>query len=496
MIRRLLIANRGEIAVRIIRACREMAIETIAVYSDADADAPHVAAADRAAAIGPAPASESYLSIPRLLGAARAHGADAVHPGYGFLSESAAFASACEGAGLTFVGPPSEVIARMGSKIEARRIMQAAGVPIVPGETPDDQSDQGVERALARVGYPALVKASAGGGGKGMREVREPEGALEAVQAARREATSAFGDGSLYVERLIDRPRHVEVQIFADQQAHVTHLFERECSVQRRHQKVIEESPSPALTPGLRARMTAAAVAAARAAGYRNAGTIEFLVEGHGDAAAFYFLEMNTRLQVEHAVTEAVAGVDLVRAQLLVAAGEQLPWPEGSLVQRGHAIEARVYAEDPARGFLPQAGRILLYREPCGPGLRVDAGVVEGSQVSVYYDPLLAKVIASGETREAAIARLVAALRDYPILGVRTNIPFLIAVLEHPRFRAGDVDTGFLDQNDAIADVSDELPSFLREALGDLDVSSAFRPQAQSRGPEVDPWATLRGWRL
>ena len=351
--------------------------------------------------------------------------------------------AACEEAGLIFVGPPSDVIARMGSKIEARRLMQAAGVPIVPGETPDDQSDQGIERALDRVGCPALVKASAGGGGKGMREVREPKDALEAIQAARREATAAFDDGSLYVERLIDRPRHVEVQIFADHHANVTHLFERECSVQRRHQKVIEESPSPALTPALRARMTEAAVAAARAAGYRNAGTIEFLVEGRGDAATFYFLEMNTRLQVEHAVTEAVAGVDLVRAQLLVASGEPLPWPDGSLTQRGHAIEARIYAEDPSRGFLPQAGRLLLYREPRFPGVRVDAGVVEGGEVSVHYDPMLAKVIASGETREIAIARLVAALRDYPILGVRTNIPFLIRVLEHPRFRAGDVDTGF-----------------------------------------------------
>ena len=497
MIRRLLIANRGEIALRIIRACREMDIETVAVYSDADARAPHVAAADRAAAIGPPPASESYLSIPRLLAAARAHGADAVHPGYGFLSESAAFAGACEGAGLTFVGPRSDVIARMGSKIEARRIMQAAGVPIVPGETPDDQSDRGVERALDRVGYPALVKASAGGGGKGMREVREPTGALDAIQAARREATAAFDDGSLYVERLIDRPRHVEVQIFGDHHADVTHLFERECSVQRRHQKVIEESPSPALTPGLRARMTEAAVAAARAAGYRNAGTIEFLLEGRGEGATFYFLEMNTRLQVEHAVTEAVAGVDLVRAQLLVASGQGLPWPRGSLTQRGHAVEARIYAEDASRGFLPQAGRLLLYREPRLPGVRVDAGVVEGSEVSVFYDPMLAKVIASGETRDAAIARLVAALRDYPILGVRTNIPFLIGVLEHPRFRAGEVDTGFLDrEGDALADLSDDLPTFLLEALQQMNLNAGSEPDSGRPQPEADPWATLRGWRL
>jgi acetyl/propionyl-CoA carboxylase alpha subunit len=330
-----------------------------------------------------------------------------------------------------------------------------------------------------------------------MRQVRESAGALEAIRAARREAEAAFDDGSLYVERLIDRPRHIEVQIVADHHGNVSHLFERECSVQRRHQKVIEESPSPTLTSALRAKMTEAAVAAARAAGYRNAGTIEFLVEGDGDAATFYFLEMNTRLQVEHAVTEAVAGVDLVHAQLLVASGEPLPWPDGSLIQRGHAIEARVYAEDPSSGFLPQAGRLLLYREPRLPGIRVDSGIVEGGDVSVYYDPLLAKVIASGETRETAIARLVAALRDYPILGVRTNISFLIRVLEHPRFRTGDVDTGFLDrEGDALAGVLDELPPFLHEALQELNASAGSAPQTGSAPPAADPWTTLRGWRL
>jgi acetyl/propionyl-CoA carboxylase alpha subunit len=334
MIRRLLIANRGEIALRIIRACRELNIETVAVFSDADREAPHVVSADRAVALGPAAASESYLSIPKIIAAAKSQGADAVHPGYGFLSESQAFATGCEEAGLTFVGPPPDVIARMGSKVEARRVMMSAGIPVVPGEASNDQSDQGVEKALDRVGFPALIKASAGGGGKGMREVRDRgRAALEAIQSARREATAAFGDGTLYVERLIDRPRHVEVQIFADRHGSVVHLFERDCSVQRRHQKVIEESPSTALTPALRARITEAAVAAARAAGYRNAGTIEFLLAGRGDSASFYFLEMNTRLQVEHAVTEAVVGVDLVRAQLLVASGERLPWGEAALTQ-------------------------------------------------------------------------------------------------------------------------------------------------------------------
>ncbi|HVH29634.1 MAG TPA: biotin carboxylase N-terminal domain-containing protein [Vicinamibacterales bacterium] len=495
MIRRVLIANRGEIALRIIQACREMNIETIAVFSDADARAPHVLAADRAVAIGPAPAIQSYLSIPTLISAARAERADAVHPGYGFLSESAAFARACEQAGVVFVGPPSEVISRMGSKIEARQLMQSAGVPIVPGHVPHDQSDSGVRRALEEIGFPALVKASAGGGGKGMRVVEGIAEATGAVQAARREAVASFGDGTLYVERLLDRPRHVEVQVFADAFGHTTHLFERECSAQRRHQKVLEESPSPALTPALRQRMTQAAVAAARAAEYRNAGTIEFLVEGRGDGANFYFLEMNTRLQVEHAVTEAVVGVDLVRAQLLVASGEPLPWEEGSLAQRGHAIEARVYAEDPSREFLPQAGRLLLYREPRMPGVRVDAGVAEGHEVTVHYDPMLAKVIAVGETRDAAISRLAAALRAYPVLGIRTNIPYLLAVLDHSRFRSGDIDTSFLDREagDLVHSVP-EPPAFLREALRQLG-DEADEPRTTTHEANTDPWLTLRDWR-
>ncbi|MBW8896366.1 MAG: ATP-grasp domain-containing protein, partial [Acidobacteria bacterium] len=348
-IKRLLIANRGEIALRIIRACRELGIETVAVHSDADAGAPYATAADRAIRIGPPPASESYLSIPKILAAARSSGADAIHPGYGFLSENAAFAAACGGAGLIFVGPPADAIAKMGSKIEARRIAASAGVPVVPGETPADQSDAGIRAAIDRIGVPALIKASAGGGGKGMRTVRDPQAIDESIQAARREAQAAFGDGTLYVERLVDRPRHVEVQVFADAHGHTVHLFERDCSTQRRHQKVVEESPSPVVTPVLREQMTKAAVAAARAVGYVNAGTIEFLVDG----PAFYFLEMNTRLQVEHPVTEQVTGVDLMRAQLLVAGGAPLPWTQADILQRGHAIEARVYAEDPAQNFLP-----------------------------------------------------------------------------------------------------------------------------------------------
>jgi acetyl/propionyl-CoA carboxylase alpha subunit len=408
----------------------------------------HVSLADRAMAIGPAPAAESYLSVERILGAARNSGADSVHPGYGFLSENADLAAACEHAGLVFVGPPASVIASMGSKIEARRLVAAAGVPIVPGETPDDQSDAGVQRAAHRVGYPLLVKASAGGGGKGMRRVDGPNELISAAQAARREAVAAFDDGTLYVERLIERPHHVEVQVMADAHGSVVHLFERECSVQRRHQKVIEETPSPLLTASLRGKVTDAAVRAARAVGYRNAGTIEFLVEpsrGSGEQR-FYFLEMNTRLQVEHPITEAVIGIDLVQAQLRVASGEPLPWTQQSLGQRGHAIEARVYAEAPSRGFVPQAGPLLLYREPQLPGVRVDSGVAEGDRIPVHYDPMLAKVIACAETRDATMARLVAALRRFAVLGIETNIPFLIGILEHPRFKSGDVDTAFLDE--------------------------------------------------
>jgi len=499
MIKRLLIANRGEIAVRIIRACQELGVESVAVYSEADARAPHVNAADRAVLIGPAPASDSYLSTARLLDAARTSGADAIHPGYGFLSENAAFAAACEQSGVVFVGPPSKVIAQMGSKIAARRLMQSAGVPVVPGETPQDQSDAGVAAALTRVGVPALVKASAGGGGKGMRRVDDESLATEAIQMARREAESAFGDGTLYVEQVIERPRHVEVQIFADAQDHVVHLFERECSVQRRHQKVIEESPSIVVTPKLRTRMTDAAIQAARACGYRNAGTVEFLVDVSGGRGAerFYFLEMNTRLQVEHPVTEQVTGLDIVRAQILVASGEPLPWVSPWITQRGHAIEARIYAEDPSRGFLPQAGRLLLYREPRLPGVRIDSGVEEGGDVPVHYDPLLAKVIASAATRDEATTRLVCALRAFPILGVQTNIPFLLRILEHPRFRSGEIDTGFLDREGAslAAATQVEIPVVVRAALDAAPRAAAASPQPLAPSPRSDPWEALTSWR-
>src|SRR5215468_5034443 len=472
MIRRLLIANRGEVALRVIRACRELGVETVAVYSEADVRAPHVSAADRAVAIGPAPAVDSYHSTARILEAVDTSGADAVHPGYGFLSENASFAAACEQAGLVFVGPPSGVIAQMGSKIAARRVMQTAGVPSVPGDVPHDQIDD----------------------------------AIAAIQGARREATASFGDGTLYVEKLLVKPHHVEVQIFADNHDHVVHLWERECSAQRRHQKVVEESPSPIMTARLRARMTDAAVQAARACGYRNAGTVEFLVDtsmGRG-AERFYFLEMNTRLQVEHPITEQVTGLDIVRAQILVASNEPLPWLAPSISQRGHAIEARVYAEDPAQGFLPQAGRLLLYREPRIPGIRIDSGVEEGSDVPVHYDALLAKVIATASTRDEAITRLVCALRAFPILGVRTNVSFLLRLLEHPRFRAGDVDTTFLDtEGHALAaKPAEQPPAFVREALAAYTVDADQLTAASASGgiqpmavAGFDPWERLGTWR-
>jgi acetyl-CoA carboxylase biotin carboxylase subunit len=489
-IRRVLVANRGEIAVRVIRACREVNLESVAVYSDADAGALHVRLADHAVRIGPPAASESYLDADAVIGAASSTGSDAVHPGYGFLSERASFARACADAGLVFIGPPPDAIERMGSKIGARDLMARAGVPVVPGATPADQSDAGVAAAVREIGYPVLIKASAGGGGKGMRTAGSDAEAAESIPAARREAAAAFGDGTLYVERLVERPRHVEIQVFADAHGNVVHLFDRECSLQRRHQKIIEESPSPALTPALRARMGEAAVAAARAAGYRNAGTIEFLLEGDGDGASFYFLEMNTRLQVEHPVTEATLGVDLVRAQLAVAAGEVLPWTQSDLVPRGHAIECRIYAEDPASGFLPQAGALALYREPSGPGVRVDSGVVESDTIGLHYDPLIAKLIAFAETRAAALDRAAAALRAFPILGIRTNLSFLLTLLQTPAVRQGAVYTGFVDDHLPELTASPETPIEAVAAAARARPSRTF----DSTREVPDPWNTLAGW--
>jgi acetyl-CoA carboxylase biotin carboxylase subunit len=492
---RILVANRGEIAVRIIRGCRELGIESVAVYSDADVNAPHVTLADRAVRLGPASAAESYLSIDAVLTAARETMCDAIHPGYGFLSENDIFAARCEEAGLTFIGPPASAIASMGSKIAARELAQRAGAPVVPGETPDEQTDTAIAASARRVGLPVLLKPSEGGGGIGMKVVRDEGQLAAAIQQGRREAVAAFGDGRLYVERLVDRPRHVEIQIIADAHGQVVHLFERECSIQRRHQKVIEETPSPALTPALRARMGAAAVAIARAAGYRNAGTVEFLLEGTGDAARFYFLEMNTRLQVEHPITEQVVGVDLLHAQIAVASGRPLPWSQEQLSQRGHAIEARIYAEDAAHHDLPQAGSLLLYREPRMPGIRVDSGVAEGGEVTVHYDPMIAKVIATAESRDQARRRLLTALGGFPILGVRTNIPFLLNILEHPRFISGDVDTGFLEREAAsVRPTADsEVPADV-QTIASLLHNRAMSGTSSATVP--DPWISLRDARV
>ncbi|HAJ35138.1 MAG TPA: acetyl-CoA carboxylase biotin carboxylase subunit [Chloroflexi bacterium] len=442
MFRKILIANRGEIAVRIIRACQEMGIATVAVYSEADARALHVALADEAALIGPPSPRDSYLRGDRILEVARARGCEAIHPGYGFLAENADFADAVTAANIVFIGPSGEAIRTMGSKTAARAAMQTAGVPIVPGYQAS-QADADLIAAADVIGYPVLVKATAGGGGKGMRVIDRPGDLPHALESARREGFNAFGDERIYLEKLIEHPHHIEFQVFGDYYGNVVHLFERECSVQRRHQKIIEETPSPLLDADLRARMGAAAVAAVRAVGYTNAGTVEFLVDAQRN---FYFLEMNTRLQVEHPITEVVTGVDLVKLQIRVAAGEPLPFTQAELSQRGHAIECRIYAEDPANHFLPAIGKVLTAVEPVGPGVRVDAGVTTGDAVTLDYDPMIAKLIVLGENRRDAIGKMQWALRHYVILGdVITNIAFLRTVLAHPRFLAGDTTTDFVD---------------------------------------------------
>jgi geranyl-CoA carboxylase alpha subunit len=444
-IHKVLVANRGEIAVRVLRTCRRLGLRTVAVFSDADRDAPHVRLADEAVRLGPAPAKESYLSIERVLAAAAASGADAIHPGYGFLSENEDFARACEEAGLVFVGPPAEAIELMGNKRQAKLRMQAADVPCIPGyeasRPGESLDDEALAREGQRIGFPVMVKAAAGGGGRGMRLVREPGALLDAIRSARSEAENAFGSGELILERAIEGARHVEVQVFADAHGNAVHVGERDCSVQRRHQKVIEESPSPAVTPELRERMGAVAVQAIRAIGYRGAGTIEFLLSPAGD---FYFMEMNTRLQVEHPVTELVTGLDLVEWQLRVADGEPLPLSQQDLRFGGHAIEARLCAEDPANGFLPQTGRLLAWVPPQGEGVRVDHGVREGQDVTPYYDSMQAKLIAYGPDRETARERLAAALRELTVFGVTTNATFLQHVLAHEAFRSGRYDTGFV----------------------------------------------------
>ncbi len=443
IIRKVLIANRGEIACRITRTCRSMGIATVAVFSTIDEQARHVREADEAVHIGENPATASYLNIPALIEAAKRTGADAVHPGYGFLAENADFAAACLEAGLIFIGPTPDAIRRMGSKREAKLLMQTADVPTVPGYQGEDQSDERLIEAARKIGYPLMVKAAAGGGGKGMRVVTEPEALPGALAAARRESLSAFGDDTLILERVIAPARHVEFQIFGDQYGNIIHLGERECTIQRRHQKIIEETPSTALTPELRERMGQAAVTAGRQIGYTNAGTVEFIVD---EAGNFYFLEVNTRLQVEHPVTEYVTGLDLVRWQIEVAEGRPLPLAQEELRFSGHAIECRVYAEDPDNHFLPATGDILLWREPAGEGMRVDAGASTGGAVSVYYDPMIAKIISYGADRAEALRRMDLALSHTTLLGLRNNISFLRRVLFHPEHVAGRLSTDFIER--------------------------------------------------
>jgi geranyl-CoA carboxylase alpha subunit len=481
MFRKILIANRGEIACRVIRSARALGLRTVAVYSDADRGALHARSADEAVHIGAAPPRESYLNIGRLIAACKESGADAVHPGYGFLSENAGFAAACKAAGIAFIGPSPEAIRLMGNKAEAKRRMRAAGVPCIPGFDGADQSDATLLAEAKRIGLPIMVKAAAGGGGRGMRRVADFASLPAALASARSEAQSAFGSGELILEKALTAPRHVEIQVFADGRGNVIHLGERDCSIQRRHQKVIEEAPSPAVSPELRERMGAAAVAAARAIDYTGAGTIEFLL----DAGEFWFMEMNTRLQVEHAVTEMISGLDLVALQIRVAAGEPLPLAQQDVRLSGHAIEARLYAEDPDAGFLPQSGPLLLWQAPQGEGVRTDCGIETGAEVSTFYDPLLAKIVAHGATRDEARLRLTAALRDCAALGPATNKAFLLGCLEHPEFFHGRATTDFVAAHFVPAtDTDPRLEALAAAALILIGWRTARLPQ---------PW--LAHWR-
>jgi 3-methylcrotonyl-CoA carboxylase alpha subunit len=492
-----LIANRGEIARRVIRSARRLGLRCVAVYSEADGGAAHVAEADAAYCIGPAPAAESYLRGEAILEAAKAAGAEAIHPGYGFLSENAAFAEACAAAGIVFVGPTAAAIRAMGSKSEAKALMQRAGVPLVPGYHGYEQAAEALVAEAHKVGYPLMIKASAGGGGKGMRVVEHQADFLEALQAARREAKGAFGDEHVLLERYLPAPRHIEMQIFRDNHGNAVHLFERDCSSQRRHQKVVEEAPAPGLGEALREEMGEAALRAAEAIDYRGAGTVEFLVDGDG----FYFMEMNTRLQVEHPVTELITGFDLVEWQLRVAAGEPLPAAQEAIAATGHAIEARLYAEDPAAGFLPSTGRLLHLAFPeTAEGVRVDSGVRPGDTVSIHYDPMIAKVIAWGADRATALSRLQRALARTEVAGVVTNLGFLQAVLSHTRFAAGVVDTAFIDQQRAALVAADEdVPEFVLAAAALAEIgwrrADADAAAAASSDPH-SPWRLTNGWRL
>jgi 3-methylcrotonyl-CoA carboxylase alpha subunit len=490
MFSKLLIANRGEIACRVIATARRLGIATVAVHSDADANARHVRLADEAVRIGPAAAKESYLSIEAILAAARATGAEAIHPGYGFLSENEDFAEACERAGIVFVGPPASAIRAMGSKAAAKALMEKAGVPLTPGYHGDDQDPQRLAREADAIGYPVLIKATAGGGGKGMRRVDAAADFQSALASCRREAANAFGDDRVLVERYVLEPRHIEIQVFADAHGGVVSLFERDCSVQRRHQKVLEEAPAPGMTPERRAAMGRAATEAARAVGYVGAGTVEFIADKDG---RFWFMEMNTRLQVEHPVTEMITGQDLVEWQLRVAAGEPLPLAQDALAIHGHAIEARVYAEDPDRGFLPSTGTLVHLRPPrTGPHVRVDTGVEEGDAITPFYDPMIAKLIVHGATRAEALARMAAALAEYRVVGVQNNLAFLARLVATDSFAQARLDTALIEREQAaLFPPAEEPPA----AVWSLAAAAELAAEPAPADP-ASPWAARDGWRL
>ena len=500
MFKKVLIANRGEIAVRVARACKELGIAVVAIYSEPDSKAAHVRAADEAYLVGPAASSESYLNIEKILEVIKTSGADAVHPGYGFLSERASFARACEAIGVAFIGPPADAIEKMGSKLLARQLMTEAGVPVVPGtKEPIDSLDDAKKVAL-EVGYPIMLKASAGGGGKGMRLVENEDELESAVRAARGEAGRSFGDDAVYLEKFVVEPRHVEVQIFADSHGHTVHVGERDCSVQRRHQKVIEESPCPILRPEVREKMGVIAIRAAEAVGYVGAGTVEFLLDANQD---FYFMEMNTRLQVEHPVTELVYGVDLVHAQLIVAAGGQLPFTQSQLQRRGTAIECRIYAEDPEQNFRPSPGPVHWLREPAGPWVRVDSGIYQGFDVPIHYDPMISKLAVWGATRIEAIGRMKRALGEYLIGPVRTNIPFHLKVMDNPKFISGAYTTAFIAEESANLGMEETNKSVDADVLvaaaiakeGQIASEAVVSDESTGGGP-LWPWADrVQGWR-
>ncbi|HUY19609.1 MAG TPA: acetyl-CoA carboxylase biotin carboxylase subunit [Candidatus Binataceae bacterium] len=493
MFKRVLVANRGEIAVRVMRACRELGIAPVAIFSEADRTALHVREADFAVAVGPPPAAESYLRIDRIIEAARATGAEAIHPGYGFFSENAGFARAVAEAGLVFIGPPPEAIEQMGDKVEARRLMAAAGVPVVPGSPGVLDNEQQVRAIAHEIGFPIMLKAAAGGGGKGMREIHREEDLAAALRAVVGEAKSSFGDSRFYVEKYLRQPRHIEVQVLADTRGRTLHLFERECSIQRRHQKVVEESPSPFVTPAMRKAMGEVAVRAAKAVGYVSAGTIEFLADADRN---FYFLEMNTRIQVEHPITELVTGVDLVKEQIRIAAGEALSFTQRDLAQRGAAIECRIYAEDPANGFAPAPGRIETLRFPAGPGVRVDTGVDAGAEVPIYYDPMIAKLAVWGRDRAEAIDRMRRALDEFAIAGeLRTNLELHRWLMDQPRFLSGDYDNTFLESEYRPAAVRTEsdparLAAMLMAAVAANANHAGAAASADHSAPRASAWKT------